>query len=389
MKQFILIGISTLLCSSCSHYLQDLPISSCALPASSKSTFSKAGDLQQALNEIVSKGVPGIAMAVYSEEGTWSTAAGYSKLESKTQMQVCHLQYLQSISKTYMAVAVLKLFEEGKINLDEPMTFYLPAHLSKYITDAGKITVRMLLNHTSGIPEYNLQPAYVGYLLQHPNHYFAPEDYLRYIDRKPLSFTPGSKYSYRNTNYLILSMIVDAITGDHARYIGQKIFVSLGLTHTYYRGMPGYLQYPELVNTYWDRHSDGILENVSQLQRNNVISLVGDDGIVTTPEEAVLFLKGLLEGKLLAPATVDLMKTWVADSKGNPTYGLGLDYTLHDGHPAIGHSGGGIGAGCQLYYLPEKKLYFFVAINLGTVTDSPIHEAVTKSIDRIYEILLH
>jgi D-alanyl-D-alanine carboxypeptidase len=83
------------------------------------------------------------------------------------------------------------------------------------------------------------------------------------------------------------------------------------------------------------------------------------------------------------------MKTWVNDSKGNPTYGLGLDYTVHNGRPALGHSGGGIGAGCQLYYFPEKKLYFFVAINLGTVTDSPIHEAVTKSIDRIYEILLH
>ena len=124
------------------------------------------------------------------------------------------------------------------------------------------------------------------------------------------------------------------------------------------------------------------------LQRNNVSSLYGDDGIVATPEDAVKFLKGLMEEKLISPASLELMKTWVNDRKGNSTYGLGLDYNLINGIPSYGHSGGGIGAGCQLYYFPEKKIYFFVGFNLGTVTDSPIHEAVTKSLDSIYEILL-
>ncbi|MCB0376728.1 MAG: beta-lactamase family protein, partial [Sinomicrobium sp.] len=249
-------------------------------------------------------------------------------------------------------------------------------------------TVRMLLNHTSGVPEYNYAPAYVTYLLQHPDHYFTAEDYLGYIKGKPLDFAPGSRYSYRNSNYVILSLIADTVTGDHARFITETIFVPLGLTHTFYRSEPGYLNYPELTNAYWDRYSNGILENVSQLQRNNVACLTGDDGIVTTPAEAVLFLRGLMEGRLLSATTLTEMKTWVRDDKGNPAYGLGLDYAVFNGRIAYGHSGGGIGAGCELYYFPAENTYVFVGINLGTVTYSPLHDGAKKARNRLYRALL-
>lgn len=248
--------------------------------------------------------------------------------------------------------------------------------------------MRMLLNHTSGIPEYNFSPAYVSYLLQHPDHIFSQEDYLKYIDGKPLDFEPGSRYSYRNTNYVALALMTDALTGDHARFITETIFLPLGLDNTFYRSQPGYLNYPELVNAYWDRYSDGVLENASLLQRNNVASLVGEDGIVTTPLEAVKFLKALMEGQLLAPSTLEQMQTWVTDSKGNPRYGLGLGRNLILGKEAIGYSGGGIGAGCELRYFPEKKLYMFIAINLGTVTESPLHEEAGKARDALFAILL-
>jgi D-alanyl-D-alanine carboxypeptidase len=127
-----------------------------------------------------------------------------------------------------MAIAILKLHEEGKIDLDEPITKYLPQRYHHYINGAEGITVRMLLNHTSGIPEYNFQPAYVSYLLQHPDHHFEPEDYLKYIEGKKLVFTPGSKHVYTNTNYVILSMIADAISYDHAKLITEVIFKPLG-----------------------------------------------------------------------------------------------------------------------------------------------------------------
>lgn len=386
MKTLYIILLTTL---SIVGYTQQLPIEACTSSFEGiNPNHSKAKPLQSILEELTHLGIPGSSMAIYSSEGWWIGSAGYAKIEDKTLMQTCHLQYLQSVAKTYMAVGILKLYELGKIDLDAPITNYLPEKYSRFIKDAAKVTVRMALNHTSGIPEYNLIPAYVTKLLQRPDYFFTAEDYLTYIDKKSLDFEPGSKYSYRNTNYVVLSLICDAITGDHAKFLTETIIKPLSLINTYYRVDPGYLNYPNLVNSYWDRFSNGIVENASLLQRNNVRVLVGDDGIVATPIEAVKFLRGLLEGKLLSEATMKIMKSWAKDSKGNFTYGLGLDYASFGGHPAYGHSGGGIGAGCQLYYFPEKNVYMFIGINLGTVTESPLHTKAEKTVERIYSTLL-
>jgi len=375
--------------AGCSTSNQALSITDCTEHGMSDSAYSRSVDVQLALEELVSSGVPGASIAVYSEtEGWWVSSAGYAQIEDEVPMRTCHLQYLQSISKTYMAVAVLKLYEHGGIQLDNPITDYLPVAYSRHISDAERITVRMLLNHTSGIPEYNFSAEYVTYLLQHPDYEFTPSEYLGYIDGKPLDFVPGSRYSYRNTNYLVLALITDAITGDHAEYIEKNLLEPLGLTHTYYRGDSGYLNYPLLANSYWDRYSNGIVENVSKLQRNNVASLIGDDGIVTTPIEAVIFLRSLLEGKLLSGSTLEEMKTWVRDSSDKPRYGLGLGHAEFQGEIGIGHSGGGIGAGAELRYFPDKDLYVFVGINLGTVTGSPLHVKAEKARNKLFDALL-
>jgi D-alanyl-D-alanine carboxypeptidase len=116
--------------------------------------------------------------------------------------------------------------------------------------------------------------------------------------------------------------------------------------------------------------------------------MVGDDGIITTAEESILYLKGLMEGKLVSEESLAQLKEWVLDKKGNPQYGLGLDYTTFLREPAIGHSGGGLGSGSQLYYFPEKEMYMFFGINLGTVTDSPIHQDAEKILEEIYGVVL-
>lgn len=388
MKNIIVFAAVILILSSCASYMQDLNVTTCVSSQEINPNYSKAKEIRPVIDQLVTEGIPGCALAIYSNEGWWTSAAGVAKIENNTPMEACHLQYLQSVSKTYMAVGILKLYEQGKIDLQAPMTNYLPEKYARYITGGDRVTMQMLLNHTSGIPEYNFQPDYVAKFLQHTDYKFEPEEYLKYVEDKPLDFEPGSKYSYRNTNYVLLALIADALTGDHTAFLSETIFKPLGLNNTFYRHEAGYLNYPLLVNSYWDRYSSSIVENVSQMQRNNVASLIGDDGIVATPVDAVKFLRGLMEGQLLLPSTLDLMKTWAKDSKGNPAYGLGLDYTLFQGEVAYGHSGGGIGAGCNLYFFPKQNIYVFIAINLGTVTDSPIHKAAEHSIDKFYGVLL-
>lgn len=198
--------------------------------------YSKTSILQSFMDSAAMKGVPGISLAVYSEtEGWWAGASGYSKLETKVPMNICNLQYLQSVSKTYMAVAILQLHEEGKIKLDAAMTKYLPEKHTRLIQNANKITVRMLLNHTSGVAEYNSHPKYTSYVVLNPLKVFPIEDVLQFLKDEEPQFVPGSKYRYTNTNFLLLAMIGDIITGDHSKYIRQNIFQPLQMNHSYYQ----------------------------------------------------------------------------------------------------------------------------------------------------------
>lgn len=378
------------LVAACTSYEQLTPTQACdASPEVFNPRFPKADTLRKILQQLTQSGTPGGSIAVYSEkDGWWAHSEGYAKIEDKTPLEICHLHYLQSISKTYMAVAVMRLWELKKIELDAPITRYLPAQIWQKIAQADSITVRMLLNHTSGIPEYGFEINYLLKLLQEPDFSFTSIDYLNFIAKRELNFKPGSKHQYSNTNYLLLALLVDAITGDHGQFIRQQIFAPLELKNSFYRDSPTYLEQPNLVNSYWDRFGNGHIENVSHMQKVNVASLVGDDGVVCTPLDAVRFLKGLLEGKLLAPATVKLMQEWVKNEKGEETYGMGLYWSQLQNYPAIGHGGAGIGAGALLYYLPEQKLYVCLAVNLGTILDGPITERVGAFRDAILEVLV-
>jgi D-alanyl-D-alanine carboxypeptidase len=341
------------------------------------------------LKHYTKEALPGTAIAVYSEaEGWWASAQGYANMETKRPMENYHLQYIQSVSKMYMAVEILQLKEKGKIVLDEPMTKYLPAKYTRYIKNAGTITVRMLLNHASGIPEYNSNPGFLSEVIQHPLDNFSREDCLESIAGEELRFTPGSKYEYVNTNYLLLSLIGDAVTGNHAAYIRKNIFKPLGLKNTYYGKGHKYLKGLEVPDSYWDILNVGRPANVTKFQQMTVVSSKGDDGIVCTPIDAVKLLKGVIEGKLLKPESMKEMFDFIKDEKGNKRYGMGMIYFDLDGVTAYGHGGGGVGAGCGLLYIPSHKVYVFFSTNLGVLVDGTLPDKAGEMRDAILATLL-
>jgi D-alanyl-D-alanine carboxypeptidase len=126
------------------------------------------------------------------------------------------------------------------------------------------------------------------------------------------------------------------------------------------------------------------------MQQVNVASLIGDDGIIASPIDYVKFLKGLFEGQLLSQPTMDQMLTFVKNDTGQYAYGygLGIHSDPYRQHPEYGHTGGGIGAGCELGYLPEQNTYFFVAINIGTIISSPITAQAENIRDEILDVLI-
>ena len=351
--------------------------------------YSRAKALQSIMDKYTAKDLPGISIAVYTEsEGWWAGSSGYAKVETKTPMNEYHLQYLQSVSKTYMAVAILKLHEEGKIDLDAPITKYLPKQYHHWLKNGNDITVRMLLTHTSGVPEYISNPEYTATILLTPLKVSKMEEALECLKDDEPQYAPGTKYRYTNTNFALLALIADAITGNHATYINKNIFIPLGLSNTHYRNEKNYINNTNLVDSYWDLLNVNKFVNITPMQKANVASMVGDDGIICTPADAVKFMRGLMEGKLLKDSSLKAMEQFVKNDEGRPVYGLGLINFQVDSLTAYGHGGGGIGAGCALLYAPQKHAYIFLATNVGCVWDGPTPEKANAMKEEIWKTVL-
>jgi D-alanyl-D-alanine carboxypeptidase len=366
-----------------------LDLSSTVTPitTSSANEAKRNDQLQAILDSGVAQGLPGISLAVRQGSYFWEGTAGYAKIEDKTAMHSQHLQYSQSVAKAYTAVLILMLYEEGKLDLDTPMDHYLPKKITKKITESDRITIRQLLNHTSGIHDY-IDAHYTADFFNNPYKHYSPEQFLSFTYGRKLEFQPGTRYAYSNANYLLLALMVDHVSGkDHAVLMREKIFQPLGLSNSYYHDFDSCGD--RLVNTYFDRFGNGVLENVSVAQLISVSSLLGDDGMAAAPGDYVKFLDGLNQGKLLRETTVKEMRQWVEGAYG-PAYGLGLAAWRKDKNViGYGHSGGGYGAGCVLYHFPEKDITVFMGVNVCTLISSPAATTAGEIRDRILAILLN
>jgi len=146
----------------------------------------------------------------------------------------------------------------------------------------------------------------------------------------------------------------------------------LGLTNTYYGNDHGYLKGLNLPESYWDVFNNGVPVNITGFQQMTVVSSKGDDGIVCTTTDAIKYLKGLMEGKLLKPESQKELLEFVKDEKGNKRYGMGLIHFDLNGVEAYGHGGGGVGADCGLMYIPSHKTYVFFSSNIGVLIESEL-----------------
>jgi D-alanyl-D-alanine carboxypeptidase len=328
--------------------------------------------LQRTLEENTSDKFPGLSLYAAINGKTYSLASGKMDLASGKTMTPQSLNYAQSISKTFTAVCILKLVEERKIGLDQKINIYLEAGIIDRIPNGNIITVRQLLNHTSGVYDFLNNPDFINDVLGGTAFPLTPDKLLGYIESQPASFVPGASFEYSNTNYDLLAYVIDAVTGkSHSVYVKDKILEPLQLKNTFYLPSPAIIDPPPGTSKSYSVSSGSTtFEDVSALQFSTVKNLAGDDGILSEPQDLGKFYGALLDKKtLLTSSSLDEMKKWITIS-GIPMnelgYGLGLfriETPLYG--EQIGHSGSGLGAAAEAYYFPKYNATVVFIVKKG------------------------
>jgi len=302
------------------------------------SSEAKPGNaVQQGLDALVRDHDFPAAMASIRDGGrSRFYSAGVGNLETGAKVPVEGQVRFASASKMFTATVVLQLVGEGKIGLDEPIETYLPGLVRGEGIDGRHITVRQLLQHTSGVPEYFT----VDYKdIQH--RYVEPRELLDRALAEPAVFAPGTSWRYSNTNYILAGLIAQRVTG---RPIGEeitnRIIKPAGLKHTYWPGIGD--------ETIRERHALGYYTPAEPgAERVEFTEMDPSWGwaagqLIGTPGDLNKFLTALVGGKLLKPAQLaEMQKAVVAPGlPPNWTYGLGLvRIELSCGEIAWGHGG--------------------------------------------------
>jgi D-alanyl-D-alanine carboxypeptidase len=366
MKQLFIISACAAILASCTKTNDFFPKHNDGRNTTAR---LKGDSLQKILNKYTAKGVPGAVIALKDGKGWWQGAAGFSSLEAQTPMKATQLQYGFSITKMFTAVSVMQLKEKGVIDLDKSIKTYLPQNLHNLVPQTGKVTVRMLLNQTSGYNDYVRLEEFQMRWLSDPMKIWTRADYYDIIRRNVKNeFTPGTDFLYSNVNYYLLSIIIDNIAGSHSAWMQQHIIDKLGLKQTYYKHSPTYPFYQSLPDCYWPRYPDGVISNITAAQQVWMQNEeYGTTGIIASPSDYITFLKSLVDGKLVSAQSLAEMRTWVqGKTSSEPDYGLGLTYWGYKGKMQYGHDGDGIGATAQVVYFPTSNTYVFLAANATT-----------------------
>lgn len=332
--------------------------------------FLPSEEITAILNKYVEKGLPGITFIARKGDQYWQEQKGLSGREENSVMQPCLVWPAYSITKMYTATAILRLKEEAKLSLDQKISTCLPASVLTKVPDADKITIRMLLNHSSGIENFWDNPGFIMSYMDNPARAYTISDYLDAAQSR--LFEAGTDAAYSNTNYLLLALIIDQVTGQsHAKAYEKYIFRPLNLASTYYQFLPD-KQRNNIPQLYADIDNSGDLINYTDLSFVQFKNEYGSNSMLATPKDFVDFLYGLTHGKLLTGTTLTEMKTWLQGSNSSEIYGLGLEYYEQNGTEMYGHSGSSFGGRTLLLYIPSKDLTIFVGINASAELGGPV-----------------
>jgi D-alanyl-D-alanine carboxypeptidase len=299
--------------------------------------------------------IPGFIVGIWTpDQGKWVQAFGNANLEPIEIMTVNKGFRIGSVTKTFTATIILQMVDRGQIDLDETINNigFNEVH------NSDMITVKQLLNMTSGLPDYIYDEEFIDAFLNNPTNVWTPQELVDMAMILPVNFLPGEDYEYCNTNYILLGMIIEKISGSSYEFmVESNIIEPLGLTNTFFPDVP-YLNE--------DFSSGFSINNEMNIYNGTVMDpsfAWSAGGMVSNLEDMSIWARALGEGTLLSNQSQVERMTWNGFSGEDDPY---IQYSLGGwwySDMFYGHTGVARGYTDAIYYMPSTETVFVVMAN--------------------------
>ncbi len=300
----------------------------------------------------------------------YANGFGMADLENNVKTEPKHVFEVGSITKQFTSVAILMLEEQGKLNVNDNITKYIP----DYPTQGKAITIHHLLNHTSGIKSYTNMQSF----MDQSRVDLSPKELIDVFKNEPMEFDPGTSYNYNNSGYILLGYIIEIVSGQtYAEFIQTEIFDKLGMKHSYYGSMIQLIPnrargYSEIENGF--RNAD-YLSLTLPYAAGSIMSTTGD---------LLLWQNAISSNKLIKQSTLDRATNGSTLNNGEAIdYGYGWIKGSIRGSKTYEHSGGIFGYTSNGIFLPNEQVYVIGLSNcdcknVGALTTQIAAEVIGK-----------
>ncbi|WP_051966198.1 serine hydrolase domain-containing protein [Kitasatospora mediocidica] len=358
-----------------------MPLAGPAFASESAPAAADRVALQQALDQLVADGVPGVVAEVRDGAGTWHGTSGVADLADGQRATAEDRFRIGSVTKSFVATVVLQLVAEHRIVLDDPIERDLPG----VVANGQNITVRELLNHTSGLADY------LATVMSKPDPIrtaqtaaYTPQDLIAMSAAQGPAFAPGTSWAYSNTNYVVLGLLVEHLTGRPLNQeITRRIIHPLHLRDTSFpttAQLPG----PHLDGYEW---LDGPTAAPTDLTTFSPSAIWGAGTMISTTADLGRFYRALFGGALLPQDLLAQMRTPHPIDDTGRAYGLGLESrTYCPATPAWGHSGSVAGYETFSFTTADGTRQITLSLNRNLTTtpqtDAEINHVLTLGLCR-------
>lgn len=374
-------------------------MSQCAYTATAQTktatdTAALKQKLQAQLDEWHKNGkFPGATFAVTLADGTsFALATGVSDRDAKTPMRITDRMLSGSVGKTYCAALAMQLIDEGRFALDDKVE----KHLGKEpwfsrLPNAKDITIRQLMNHTSGLVRYEFKEQFTKDLTANVDKTWKPEDLIAYVFDTQAPFEAGKGWEYSDTNYIVLGMVIEKVTGKkYYDLVEKRILKPLKIKNTIpsdRRQIKGLIPgYAGDKNPFGGK--DAVIEN-GKFIINPQFEWTGG-GMASTTQDLAIWGKAMYEGRAFSPKMLPIMLDGVPAKLGpDVKYGLGVIIRPTRLGTAYGHSGFMPGYMTDMMYFPDKRIAVAVQVNSSVPTNlgKPLSRVLVDAAEVIFNPL--